>query len=148
MQVAALFIGFTKPHASAIAKAIGRAGRFAVETAVTVDLDDGADLAGRFDAVFLSAEVGPKSLGQVLAKIRQTNRELVIVLVYGAEPDGRLFHLAERHDCWLTSDEDRMKRSLTLEEVADGLAVRLEGRNLRSRLMEITSCSGPCSTGE
>jgi hypothetical protein len=148
MQVAALFIGFTKPRAGAIAKAIGRAGRFAVETAVTVDLDDGADLAGRFDAVFLSAEVGPKSLGQVLAKIRQTNRELVIVLVYGAEPDGRLFHLAARHDCWLTSDEDRMKRSLTLEEVADGLAVRLEGRNLRSRLMEITSCSGPCSTGE
>jgi hypothetical protein len=147
MQVAALFIGFTKPRATATAKAIGRAGRFVLETAVTKDLDDGADLAGRFDAVFLSAEVGSKPLGQVLAKIRQTSRELVIVLVYGAEPDGWLFHLAARHDCWLTSAEDRMKRGLTLEEVADGLAARQEGRDLRSRLMEITLSSGPCSTG-
>jgi hypothetical protein len=70
-----------------------------------------------------------------------------VALVYDAEPDGKAFLLANRYDCQLFSELDQLGRTLTPTEIGEMLLMRLAGAEIERRLMEISCCTGPCSTG-
>ena len=144
----ALLIGFSAARTARIAK-VFRAPGVQVET-VSVDGSAAHDWAASFaraDAVFLNTEMGLKRLTGFVERARKARTGLPIVLTYGDEPTGRHFEIARRYDCWLFSEADRLARGLTAREIADALEAR-ESEETRSRLVDVSLCSGPCSTGD
>ncbi len=149
MRLKVSFIGFSGSRARSVIESIEQASSLSLEATVTKDARSCEEgLAGGFDAVFLTAEVGYRCLSLVVGKIRRENKRIPIVLTYGAEPNGKAFELASKYDCWLFSEMDRLKRGLTPQEVGEALRARQEDDKIKSRLMEVSLRSGPCSTGD
>ena len=143
----ALLIGFPAARAEKLAKTFGDAR---IETE-TVSADGAMALrpvaVAPAGAVFLNTEMGVRRLQNVVERLRKASARIPIVLTYGAEPGGRLFEMACKHDCWLFSEADRLARGLTAQEVIEALK-RREADETRSRLVDVSLCSGPCSTGD
>ncbi|MFZ1947020.1 MAG: hypothetical protein WAW06_05690 [bacterium] len=149
MKLKALCVGLTAARAKKVVTSLERA--LPLEAEVKMAEARETDLAGRAarcDVIFVGAVMGQKALGTLLDAIRGKAGSVPVVLVYEAEPDGRIFQLALRHDCWLYSEMDRLKRGLTADELAEALRARAEGGETTSRLMDISLSSGPCSTGD
>lgn len=149
MKLRAVFVGFSEGRARQVAEALERSASIHIQVKVADDAGEAeAELAGRLDAVFVCTEVGWRRLGPWVEQVRETNRSVPIVITYGQEPDGWTFQIASRHDCWLFSETDRLGRGLNPDELGEALRANVEAGEMRSRLMEISSCSGPCSTGD
>lgn len=149
MKLKALFVGLPAARAKKVATSIERDLPVGLE--VTMAETREADLAGRasrYNVIFVGAGMGQKVVGALLDDIRGKAGSVPVVLVYDAEPNGRIFQQALRHDCWLYSEMDRLKRGLTADELAEALWTRAEGGKTTSRLMDISFSSGPCSTGD
>jgi hypothetical protein len=145
----AAFIGFTQVRMKRIIGVLERAGSPRLETtAGGRSKEGGADQVRPPEIVFINAETDSKELTQAVEGVRLGNARMPVVLVYGAEPTGKLFDLARRYDCWLFGEADHLGRGLTADEVAEALAERLEASQMRSRLMQVSMSSGPCSTGD
>jgi hypothetical protein len=147
MTMRAAFVGFTQARIRRIVGALEAAGSPRLE----IEGAGGAGAAGGSvppEIAFVNAELGPRELAQTVEGIRLGSARMPVVLVYGAEPAGRLFSLARRYDCWLFSDADRLERGLNAGEVAEAMAERLEARQMRSCLRQVAASSGPCSTGD
>jgi hypothetical protein len=143
------FVGFAGHRARRIVEAIGRSSSLPVDpVVVTDDKADSAELADGYGAVFVSTDLGAVRLAALVGEIRRDNPHVPVVLTYGTEPDGKVFELARTQDCWLFSEIDSLKRGLTAEEMARELEAKGEASELSSRLMEISTLSGPCSTGD
>jgi hypothetical protein len=144
-----VFVGFSRNRARRISEAIRQSAGFDMQITVADDAGETeAELASRLDAVFVNAEIGWRRLGPWVELVRGNNRSVPIVLTYEQEPDGWAFQIASRHDCWLFSETDRLGRGLNTDELGEALRDRAEAGEVRSRLIDIASCSGPCSTGE
>ena len=149
MQIRALFIGFSTSRTRSVVKSIEQVLPLSLEVAGRADCDTaGPDLADRFDCIFVNKDTGTRPLGRVLDRVKSLAPRLPVVLTYGSEPDGKDFHLASKYDCLLFSEIDRLKRGLTPGEIGEALAERLEAGRVKSHLMGISLCSGPCSTGD
>lgn len=149
MNLRVLFIGFPKTRAKRLVEALARSAN--LEIAVTASDDAGeneADLASRLDVVFVSTEIGSRRLGPWVEQVRRDNHSIPIVLTYGREPDGWTFQISSRYDCWLFSETDCLGRGLNPDELGEALRARVETGEIRSRLIDISACSGPCSTGD
>jgi hypothetical protein len=149
MKLKALFVGLTTARAKKVAASIERALPLEIEIAVADARETGlAGRASHSNVVLVGTGMGPKALGSLLEDARSKLGSVPVVLVYDAEPDGRIFQLALRHDCWLYSEMDRLRRGLTADELGEALRVRAEGGQTTSRLMDVSMSSGPCSTGD
>jgi hypothetical protein len=145
----AAFIGFPQARMKRIIGVLERAGSPRLEVAAGVRSGEGvADQVCRPEIVFINAETGHRELAQTVEGVRLGNARMPVVLVYGAETTGKLFDLARRYDCWLFGENDHLGRGLTADEVAEAIAERLEASQVRSRLMQVSMSSGPCSTGD
>lgn len=149
MKLRTVFVGFSKSRAKRISEALERSANLEMQVTVTDDAgEDQAELASRVDAVFVGTEIGWRRLGPWVEQVRGNNRSVPIVLTYGQEPDGWTFQIASRHDCWLFSETDHLGRGLNPDELGEALRTRVEAGQMRSRLIDISACSGPCSTGD
>jgi hypothetical protein len=149
MTMRAAFIGFPQARIKRITSALERAGSPRLEvTAGVRPGENAADQTRRPEIVFINAEAGHRELTQTVEGVRLGNARMPVVLVYGAEPTGKLFDLARRYDCWLFGESDHLGRGLTADEVAEALGEKLEAGQMRSRLMQVSMSSGPCSTGD
>lgn len=129
--------------------ALERAGSPRLEVVAGARGSEGpADKVCRPEVVFVNADAGGRDLARTVEGIRLGDPRMPVVLVYGAEPTGKLFDLARRCDCWLFGESDSLGRGLTANEVAEELADRFEANQMRSRLMQVSMSSGPCSTGD
>ena len=149
MKLKVAFVGFRRGRSKQVAKAIEAGSAVRLDVAeIAESRADAAGLAAGYDAVFVSTAAGIKRLDGLVGEVRRDNAHIPIVITYGEEPDGGAFQLAARHDCWLFSEIDRLKRGLTAEEIGQELESRVEASELGSRLMEISLQGGPCSTGD
>ena len=143
----ALMIGFPAARAGKIARILRAAGieieTVSAEGAVAPHLV----AAPPAPAAFVNAEMGMKRLQNLMERLRKASASMPIVLTYGAEPAGKLFEMARKFDCWLFSQTDRHARGLTADEIVEALG-RYESDETRSRLVDVSLCSGPCSTGD
>jgi hypothetical protein len=116
----------------------------AVVSSESEDLSHGA--LERCDAVFINREIKEARLIGALETIREYPLEIPVVLTYEAEPDGKAYLLANRYECLLFSEMDRLKRALTPADIGEALREKTLD-DMTRRLMGISLCSGPCSTG-
>lgn len=149
MNLRTVFIGFPKTRAKRIVESLARSANLEMDVRLADDAgEDEADLASRLDVVFVSTEIGWRRLGPWVEQVRRDNRSVPIVLTYGREPDGWTFQISSRYDCWLFSDTDCLGRGLNLDELGEALRVGVKTGEIKSRLIDISACSGPCSTGD
>lgn len=149
MNLRTVFVGLSRTRAKSIVEVLERSANLRMHASIADDAgEDEADLASRLDVVFVSTEIGWRRLDPWVEQVRRTNRSVPIVLTYGQEPAGWAFQLASRYDCWLFSETDRLGRGLNPEELGEALGVRAEAGEIRTRLIDISACSGPCSTGD
>ena len=71
--------------------------------------------------MFLDRKLGDRKLGSLLKRVRRECEATPAVLVYETEPDGRAFAIASEHDCLLYSENDRLKRGLTPDEIGEAI---------------------------
>jgi hypothetical protein len=148
VRLKALFIGFSHERVKKVVAAIEAAAEITIAAAahrrlspkVAKQLDD-------FHVVFVNSGLEDRVLAGALTTIRKCHSGLPVALVYGQEPDGKDFLLANRFDCQLFSELDHLGRTLTPNEIGEELLMRLAGAEIERRLMEISCCTGPCSTG-
>jgi hypothetical protein len=149
LELRVLFTGLSAARARSIVKTLEKAQSPAMEATIAERVEEGqAALASRLDAVFVSTEIGSSLLTYLIEETRRRNSRVAIILTYGSEPGGKAFDLARRHECRLFSEMDRLQRGLTVAELAEELGEVLEVKQIRSRLMEVSLSSGPCSTGD
>ena len=149
MKLNALFLGLKESRVERIVGKIEQASGVALAATVSSNEEpdlDGAD--GDFDAVFVSRDMAPDRLEKTLERVRGSSETIPLVLVYGSEPDGKAYLIARRYGCWLFSEIDRHPRTFTATELGDNLRESFETTHCARRLMEISLCSGPCSTGD
>lgn len=149
MQLNALFLGLKEGRIESITAKIEQASGVTLSATVSSDREpdlDGVD--GDFEAVFINRDMAADRLEKILERVRSSSETIPLVLVYGAEPDGKAYLTARRHGCWLFSEKDRHHRALTPAQLGDDLRESSEARHCAKRLMEISLCSGPCSTGD
>jgi hypothetical protein len=148
LKVRALFLGFSEARVKRVVSAIEATSLFTMEATVRDNPAEKQDpsLQG-FDAIFVSTDLPSNQLRAALRWTSRCTEDSPTVLVYGSEPDGRAFMLASRYDAWLFSEMDRLRRGLTPQEVGERLWERLQGKSVLERLIEVSLCSGPCSTG-
>jgi hypothetical protein len=149
MKIRAVFIGSTKRAIDQIVECI--------EAASSIEIDavkrectcrDLRAVVAASDAVFVDRAVETRSIEKVLRLIRQHCSDIPVVITYQDEPDGRTFVLARRYDCLLFSPKDKLGITLTPAEVATALEESLSAACAEQKLMEISLCTGPCSTGD
>jgi len=143
----ALLVGFPAARAGKLGKTLGAAG---IETGIVstdAAIAPWSVAVPTTSAVFLNTEMGVRRLQNLVERLRKASGRMPIVLTYGAEPVGKLFEIACKHDCWLFSETDRLVRGLTAQEIIEALQ-RRESDETRSRLVDVSLCSGPCSTGD
>jgi hypothetical protein len=149
LRVRTLFIGFTKARIKSITSSIEGSSETILVNTRTKDLDASfGELAGKHEAVFIDRDLDEARLVRILEDVRACRPDIPIVLVYGCEPDGRSYLMANRFDCWLFSENDRMDRTLRPAEIGDALAGRSSDSDIERRLFEVSLTAGPCSTGE
>jgi hypothetical protein len=149
MRLKAVFLGFANREMDRVVDCIEAASPVEIEAASSGDTGPGLELSvDTSDVVFVSRAVGDRKLESLLRKIRQVKGETPIVLTYGEEADGKAFLFARRFDCLLFSPADRLNVTLTPAEVGQALQEAALGTRVDQRLMEISMCTGPCSTGE
>jgi hypothetical protein len=150
VQLKALFLGFTHKRVKRITSAIEAAVE-EVSIAATVQKRPGARMTAQLEdahAVFVSRDLEDDLLERTLETVRDRRSDIPIALIYDSEPDGKAFLLANKYDCQLFSELDRLGRTLAPWEIGELLLVRLAAAEIERRLMEISCCSGPCSTGD
>jgi hypothetical protein len=146
VQVRAGFIGFEQARIRSIVSAIEGASEIEVQPFAVSD----PWTAGRpqgICSIFINREIDEEELNRWLETIRDDSVDIPIVLVYGSEPDGKSYMLANRFDCWLFSEKDRLERTLTASEVGKALADDAPDSAFERRLFEVSLSAGPCSTG-
>lgn len=146
MQVTAGFIGFSRSRIEDIATAIKKASGVSLEP-VRVSAADGIGRLEEVDAVFISREIEEIYLTRWLETLRDATSDMPIVLVYDSEPDGKCYLYANRFDCWLFSENDRLGRALSAAEIGRALWRGAPDSAFERRLFEVSLSAGPCSTG-
>ena len=148
MEVKALFLGFSRRRVKSLVESIEKGSRVSVEAVSRKEVTGETEaLGGDFDILFLDRKLGDRKLGSLLKRVRRECEATPAVLVYETEPDGRAFAIASEHDCLLYSENDRLKRGLTPDEIGEAIKAELDGPDIGKRLMEVSLSSGPCSTG-
>ena len=149
MKIRAVFIGSTKRAIDRVVRCIEAASCIEI-TVVEHDCTcrDLRAVVMASDAVFINRAVETRSIEKMLRLIRQNCNDIPIVITYEDEPDGRAFVLARRYDCLLFSPQDELGITLTPAEVATALEESLSEACAEQKLMEISLCTGPCSTGD
>jgi hypothetical protein len=144
----ALFVGIRQSRVSGLVASVHKASGLRLDPTVISGLRtaDRVDL-GTYRAVFVSRDIKQAELIEMLDGIRRTHPALPVVLVYGASPDGRAFLLSNRFGCMLYSELDRFGRTLTGQELAEALQATVSEGDVIRKMMELSMCSGPCSTG-
>lgn len=149
MQIAALFIGLEESRVSEITTSIQKPCDITIQ-ATSSDYPHRRlkALLEDMDVVFVNRNVKDSKLVQLLERIREYAPDVPIVLTYGSEPDGNAYLYSNKFDCWLFSEKDRLGRTLTAEDLAQGIVRQTSDRRLGKMLMELSLCAGPCSTGD
>ena len=149
MRLKTLFLGLSRERVQSVVSSIEAASSLSM--GVTVCCDPGeklAELVSSCDAVFINRHLDDSTLDLSLSTIRKHRDAVPVTLVYESEPDGNAFLLAKRYACWLFSETDRLRRTLTPAEVGEALLRESAKDETQKRLMEISLCTGPCSTGD
>jgi hypothetical protein len=144
-----LFVGLDPQRVQSIVSSIEEHSdiEIATETACGLELDGRGRLLDRA-AVFISRDLEEPRLPHLLESIRQMHFDIPIVLVYEAEPDGKAYLYANKYDCLLYSEMDRVGRTLSAKELAGELEEISRENDISRKLMELSLSAGPCSTGE
>ncbi len=148
MQLRTAFVGVSPARSKRVISAI-RAASEAELTAVHLSGQDNRSrwLREELHAVFIDHNLEDAELEAWLGMVRRSNPSLPVILIYQSEPDGRSFLLANRYDCWLFGEADRMGRTLSPAELGEALIRSAAERSVEHRLMAVSLSSGPCSTG-
>ena len=148
MRVNALFMALTEARIRSIVSSIEKSSDVIIRTTLAGGPHEAlGNLLNRSDVVFVNRGQKESKLIRLLESLRQCRADIPIVLVYACEPDGKAYLLANRFDCWLFSEKDRLQRTLTSGEIGEALADRTQDAAVEQRLFEVASCAGPCSTG-
>jgi hypothetical protein len=149
MEIKALFLGFSRRRIKSLVDSIEKGSRVSVDAVSRKEVPrDSETLGDDFDILFLDRKLGDRKLGRLLRRVRRESEATPAVLVYETEPDGQAFAIASEHDCLLYSENDRLKRGLTPDEIGEVIEAELDSPSVDRRLMEISLSSGPCSTGK
>ena len=148
MKWKALFVGISRSRVSDLIASVEKASGLNLDPTVISGLHsaDRADL-DTYRAVFVSRDLKQTELVETLESIRREHPTVPVVLVYGDSPDGRAFLISNRFGCMLYSELDRFGRTLTGLELAEALQASLHEEDVIRKMMELSMCSGPCSTG-
>ncbi|MGD9141238.1 MAG: hypothetical protein PVJ42_06825 [bacterium] len=148
MEIKALFLGFSKRRVKSLVDSIEKGAQVSVEAVSRREVAGEKEaLCGDYDILFLDRKLGERKLGSLLTRARRECEATPAVLVYENEPDGSAFAIASEHDCLLYSENDRLKRGLTPDEIGDAIVAEVYRPGINKRLMEVSLSSGPCSTG-
>jgi hypothetical protein len=149
LKARVLFIGIGQTRVSDIAASIEEASGLELEPIITSGFrrPDRQRLGG-FRAVFISRDLKQPGLVEALESIRGGHPDIPVVLVYGTDPDGQAFLFSNRFGCMLYSELDRFGRTLTSSELGEALQSTSPEDGLARKMMELSMCYGPCSTGE
>jgi hypothetical protein len=149
MEIKALFLGFSKRRVNSLVDSIEKGSLVSIEATTRKEVKEESEaLGGEYDILFLDRTLGDRKLGNLLRRVRRQCEATPAVLVYDSEPDGQAFAIASEHDCLLYSEKDRLKRGLTPAEIGEAIEAELETPSIQRRLMEVSLCTGPCSTGK
>lgn len=149
MRLRSLFLGLSDSKLASVASSIEAASSVDLITLRCDEQNKRLDEAVyECDAIFISRHLKDTGLERRLRTIRKHRPEVPVVLVYDNDVDGKAFLFARKYDCWLFSDADRLGRTLTPVEVGAALLKRCDEQQVEKRLMAISLCSGPCSTGD
>jgi hypothetical protein len=149
MEIKALFLGFSKRRVNSLVDSIEKGSLVSIEATTRKEVKEESEaLGGEYDILFLDRTLGDRKLGNLLRRVRRQCEATPAVLVYDSEPDGQAFAIASEHDCLLYSEKDRLKRGLTPAEIGEAIEAELETPGIQRRLMEVSLCTGPCSTGK
>jgi hypothetical protein len=149
LRLKTLFLGLPRERVKRVVSSIEAASSLSM--GVTVCCDPGeklGELVSSCDAIFINRHLDDSTLEISLSTIRRHHDTVPVTLVYESEPNGKAFLLAKKYDCWLFSEMDRLERTMTPAEVGEALLVRSAKDETHKRLMEISLCTGPCSTGD
>jgi hypothetical protein len=144
-----LFIGLRQARVSDIISSIEKVSDIRI-AATTIPNPSGSSTQqlDTYDAVFVSRDLKQNRLVGMMEAIRDAHPDIPVVLIYAKNPDGRAFLLSSQYNCMLFSELDRLGRTLTSSELAESLHKSSQQNDLTRKLMDLTMCCGPCSTGE
>jgi hypothetical protein len=149
MEVKALFLGFSTRRVKSLVDSIEKGSLVSIEATARKEVKRESEaLDGEYDILFLDRRLGDRKLGSLLRRVRRQCEVTPAVLVYDSEPDGRAFAIASEHDCLLYSEKDGLKRGLSPSEIGEAIKAELEAAGFERRLMQVSLCTGPCSTGD
>ena len=148
MRVKALFVELAEARARTIVSSVERSS----DVTISITLASGskvafAELLDKSDVIFVNRCQRESKLIRLLETVRRCRPGIPVVLIYETEPDGKSYLLANRFDCWLFSEKDRLQRTLTSAEIGEALAETIQDVAIEQRLLEVSLCAGPCSTG-
>ena len=149
MRCKALFVGMSRARAGQLVSAIEKAS--SVTLGVTVCYDPGeklGELISGCDVLFLGMHLENGRIEQLLGAVRRHRDRLPVALVYESEPNGNAYLFAKKYNCLLFSEMDRHQRTLAPAEVGEELLRHSARDETERRLMEVSHCTGPCSSGE
>jgi hypothetical protein len=149
LRLKALFLGLPRARVKRVISSIEAAS--AISIGATMCDDPGeklGELVCGSDAVFINRHLDGTRLERSLSEIREHRDDVPVTLIYESEPNGEAFLFATRYDCWLFSEMDRLGRTLSPAEVGEALLRKRSRGETERRLMEISLCTGPCSTGD
>jgi hypothetical protein len=148
LRISSIFVGIPQARVKTIVTSIEKASEVVFETIPVNHAETKLEsLLKQAQVVFLNRHLAQHRLTKILEDIRRASPDLPVVLTYQADPDGDTYLLAARFDCWLFSETDRFGRTLTPAEIGEALKERAANDLLQRRLMEVSLCAGPCSTG-
>jgi hypothetical protein len=149
LRVRAVFIELAEGRVRSIVSSIEESSDLIISSKLARGSSEAlGGILNRSDVVFVNRNQKESNLTTLLGSIRQRRADIPIVLVYASEPDGKSYLLANRFDCWLFSEKDTLQRTLTSAEIGETLADRTRDAAIEQRLLEVSLCAGPCSTGK
>jgi hypothetical protein len=148
LRVRALFIELAEARVRSIVSSVEESSDITISTTLVGGSKGAlAELLDRSDCVFVNRGQKESKLIRLLETVRRCRADIPVVLTYGTEPDGKSYLLANRFDCWLFSEKDHLQRTLTSAEIGEALRERTKDVAVEQRLLEVSLCAGPCSTG-
>jgi hypothetical protein len=149
MKFNALFVGLSRARVKKLVSSIETASSLTM--GVTVSYDPGeklGDLVSSCDIIFIGTRLENTRIELSLKTVREHRDDLPVALIYESEPNGNAFLFARKYNCYLFSETDRDQRTLAPAEVGEVLPNQSAGGETEQRLVEISLCTGPCSTGD
>jgi hypothetical protein len=148
LRLRVLFVGLNQRRVKNIVSAIESAADVKIDPVAAATGPRGSSRTQDCQAVFVSRDLKEHGLVHTLQAVTEAHPQTPVVLVYGAEPDGKTYLYANKYGCMLFSELDRLGRTLTACELAETLQARSSSSAFARKLMELSMSYGPCSTGD